>query len=87
MDSKTSSSSSFADSGVPTPIKRRKIEERNKTQEIIENILNEVAKFVVRLKYENLQFMQKPHTSKPFLEKLNEQMRTMDDHIDSIKPL
>lgn len=43
MDNNTSASTS--DSGVQTPIKRRKLEEKNTKREIIDKMLEEVGKF------------------------------------------
>lgn len=45
MDQNASSSSSFTDSGVQTLIKRRKIEEKNTAQTIIDTMQEDVSKF------------------------------------------
>lgn len=45
MDQNAPSSSSFTDSGVQSLIKRRKIEEKNTTQAIIDTMLNAIAFF------------------------------------------
>lgn len=46
MDSaSTSASTSLIDSGVETPIKRRKLEEKNTTTAIIDTMIDEIGLF------------------------------------------